>query len=90
MDATREAKDHLGRTVRVGDRVRILGLSHDFLNSLSVDELEEIRQMIGGVFEVEEVDQWGQAWVTKWWDAGDGDLDAHGIGLSSSEMEVVP
>jgi hypothetical protein len=69
--------------------VKILALSNDFLNSLSDDELAEVREMIGDVFEVDEIDEQGQAWVTKWWDVGNGDFDAHGIGLSPSEMQVV-
>ena len=89
MDRIRQTKDHLGHIVLVGSRVKILALSDQFLSSLADDELAEVREMIGGVFEVDEIDEWGQAWVTKWWDAADGDLDAHGIGLSPSEMEVI-
>jgi len=89
MDPLRETTDHLGQIVRVGTRVKVLALADDFLLSLPDDELEKVREMIGGVFEVDEVDKWGQAWVTKQWDVGDGDIDGHGVGLSPSEMEVV-
>ena len=45
--------------------------------------------MIGNVFEVEEIDEGGQAWVTMWWNSDDGEPDGHGIGLAPSEMELL-
>jgi len=45
--------------------------------------------MIGEVFTVGEIDSSGLAWVTKHWDLGEGRFDAHGVGLSASEMELV-
>ena len=48
-----------------------------------------LAKMIGSVFEVEEIDEVGQAWVTMWWNSDDGEIDAHGIGLAPSEMELV-
>jgi len=45
--------------------------------------------MVGNVFEVDEIDDQGLAWVTKWWDLGGGETDGHGIGLAASEMELV-
>ena len=46
--------------------------------------------MVGEVFEVYELDEWGQAWVSKDWfrdDAGHG--RGHSMGLDSHEMELV-
>lgn len=74
--------------MRIGDRVRIVRLSQDFLDSLPEDERPLVTEMINGVFEVDEVDQWGAAWVTKSWERGNGEYDAHGIGLAPSEMEL--
>jgi len=45
--------------------------------------------MIGCIFEVEEIDEYGHAWVTKWWRRGDAHSVSHGLALSPSEMEVV-
>jgi hypothetical protein len=84
-----EAKDCFGRIVRIGDRVRIIGFSKQFMESLLPDDHDQIAEMIGKVFEVEEIDEAGQAWVTMWWDSDDGETDAHGIGLAPSEMELV-
>ena len=46
--------------------------------------------MIGGTFEVEEIDPYGHAWVGKGWTNAAGDrYRGHSIALSSQEMEVV-
>jgi hypothetical protein len=84
-----ESTDCSGRVVRVGYRVRIRGFSESFMESLPPEEQAQISEMVGGVFEVEDIDDAGQAWVTKWWDLGDGNADAHDIGLAPSEMELV-
>jgi hypothetical protein len=85
-----ETKDCLGRTVRAGDRVKVLGFSEAFMKSLLPEDHARVSQMIGEVFAIEEIDDGGQAWVTKWWNLGGGDTDAHGIGLAPSEMELTP
>ena len=84
-----EAKDCSGRIVRMGDRIRITSFSKKFMDSLLPDDHRQVSEMIGNVFEVEEIDEAGQAWVTMWWDSDDGEIDAHGIGLAPSEMELV-
>jgi hypothetical protein len=89
MDATSEVKDHLGRTVCVGSRVQIIGLAVEFLDSLPDDERPLVAGMVGEIVEVDEIDKFGAAWVTKWWHHDDGTHDAHGVGLSASEMELV-
>jgi len=89
MTNIHEAKDCAGRPIRVGSRVRVITLSDDFIASLPVDERAKVAEMIGGVFEVDEIDEAGRAWVTKTWDCGDGTYDAHGVALSPSETELV-
>ena len=83
-----EIKDHLGRTVRVGSRVKVLAVSEELLNSLPDDERAHVREMIGALFDVEEIDSYGQAWVTKWWRHGPRHSTSHGVGLTPSEIEV--
>lgn len=90
MEDAPETKDRNGRTVRLGSRVRIVHLSQEFLNSLPEDERPLVLEMLGNIFEVDEIDSHGSAWVTKCWDRRDGTYDAHGIGLSCSEMELAP
>jgi hypothetical protein len=84
-----ETRDHFGRVVRVGSRVRVLSLPEALFDSLDADESTPVREMIGAVFEVEEIDAHGQGWVTKWWNLDTPDPSGHGIGLSPSEMELV-
>ena len=46
--------------------------------------------MVGEVFEVYELDEWGQAWVSKSWFREDGGWGrGHSMGLDSHEMERV-
>jgi hypothetical protein len=89
MDDTLEAKDCAGRPVRLGSRVRVIALSPRFMDSLPADERVLVSEMIGEVFEVDDIDKFGRAWVTKMWDRGDGTFDGHGIALSPSETELV-
>ena len=79
--------DFAGRRVAVGSRVRVRGFTT--LRGLSRSERKRAQSMIGETFTVEEIDDGGLAWVTKWWDLGKGRHDAHGVGLAASEMELV-
>ena len=67
-----EVRDINGATVRVGTRVRVLKNSDSVLSQLSEPEAEAARSMEGEVFEVYEIDEWGGAWVEKWWRDRDG------------------
>ena len=83
-------KDRNGRSVTVGTRVRIIALSDSLLGSLPVNEVDDVRSMIGEVFEVYEIDQYGCAWVGKGWLNDDGDdYRGHSVALDPEEMEVV-
>jgi len=83
-------KDRNGRSVSVGMRVRIIALSDSFLRSLPEDEIDDVRSMIGVVFEVYEIDKYGCAWVGKGWSNEEGDeYRGHSVALDSEEMEVV-
>jgi hypothetical protein len=89
MDDTLQTKDRSGLAVRVRDRVRVVTLADEFLQSLPEDEQSLIASMIGEILEVDEIDQWGSAWVAKYWPREDGNFDAHGVGLASTEMELI-
>ena len=85
-----DSKDHNGREVRVGTRVRIIALSESLLSSLPEDEVDDVRSMIGEVFEVTEIGPYGHAWVGKGWMNDEGDkYCGHSLALASEEMEVV-
>jgi hypothetical protein len=84
-----EGKDCFGRIVRIGDRIRIVGFSKQFMDSLLPRDHDQISEMICNEFEVGRSTKLGQAWVTMWWNSEDGEMDGHGIGLAPSEMELL-
>ncbi len=82
------AKDRSGNTVTVGSRVRVLSLGGQWLEDLSPSERADVLSMVGEVFDVTDVDEYGQAWVQKECNRY-GELESHSVGLSSNEMELV-
>ena len=84
-----EAKDINGEPVRVGTWVRVLTISDSVLSQLSETEADAARAMEGDVLEVQEIDEWGGAWVEKSWQEADGTVVSHALGLGPEQMEVV-
>lgn len=83
------AVDRNGRAVRVGVRVRLLRLSGAWLDELPPEERRDVQSMIGEVFEVEEIDEHGHAWIRKAWpDEEQGTCHSHSIALDPEEMEL--
>jgi hypothetical protein len=83
-------KGRNGREVAVGARVRVISLSESFLDSLPDDEKDDVKSMIGEVFEVYEIDEYGSPWVGKGWNSEDGETyRGHHVALEPTEMEVV-
>jgi len=83
-------RDKSGNIVRLGARVRILGLSGNWLAELPADEKPDVLSMIGEVFEVQEIDEHGHPWVRKSWPNEDeGRCHSHSIALESQEMELI-
>jgi len=82
--------DRNGRVVYVGDSVRVLGLAGDWLEKLPPDERTRVESMIGEILIVDEIDQYGQPWVCKWWpNEEEGTSQSHSIALEPVEMEYV-
>lgn len=76
--------------MRVGTRVRLMGLSRKWLDDLPPEEKRDVLSMIGEVFEVEEIDEYGYPWIRKSWpDEEAGRCHSHSIALEANEMEVV-
>jgi hypothetical protein len=63
--------------VAVGSRVRIVKLSDSFLATLPPGEVDAVRSMIGGIFEVKAIDRDGIPWVER------------EVALDADEMEVI-
>ncbi len=82
--------DRNGRPVKVGDRVRLVALSGQWLDDLPDDEKGDVMSMIGDVFAVDEFDEYGHAWISRSWsDETAGLYRAHSIALARHEMELV-
>jgi len=76
-----------GSKVRLGDTVKVLAIDPSI--KLEKEELEKVNSMIGEEFEVDEIDEHGCAWVTKWWHTTENESEAHGISLTSQQMKLV-
>ncbi len=83
------AKDRDGNEVNVGTRVRILHLSGRWFDELPEDERADVAGMIGETFVVDEIDDYGNPWVTKTWKEGEDRIRSHGVALAPDEMIVV-
>jgi hypothetical protein len=83
------ATDRTGRLVQVGTRVRVLEIALHLKRDLPPDEWLELQTMVGEVFEVHGIDEYGSAWVEKCWTETDGGLSSHSLALAPHEMEVV-
>ncbi|MCB1927088.1 MAG: hypothetical protein KDH17_03525 [Rhodocyclaceae bacterium] len=78
------AVDCHGRTVTVGDRVRVLGVSPD--RDMDEDDAEMIAFMIGSECDVDRIDEHGLVWVSMWWSCGDGTATT-AAGLTPAQIE---
>jgi len=86
----RQPIDRNGKVVSVGDLVRVIGLSGDWFDNLPSDERERVESMIGEVFAIEEIDEYGHPWVCKWWQDKEADTaQSHSVALDPSELEFV-
>ena len=83
-------QDRNGNIVAVGDRVRLLTLSGEWFDELPHDEKDDVTSMIGEVFEIEEIDEYGRSWVRKSWpNKEEGTCHSHSIAVESHEIELV-
>lgn len=86
----RQPIDCNGTRVSVGSRVQVLGLSGDWFENLPEDERTRVESMIGEVFEIEEVDEYGQPWVCKRWpNEAEGNYQSHSVALEPCEMLAI-
>jgi len=81
--------DKLGRPVAVGDIVRIVKLSQEFIDNFSDSDKLLIESMIGQFFKIYGIDEFGQPWVSKEWHDESGKLQSHIIALDPDEMERI-
>ena len=85
-----QPRDRNGRVIGIGTRVRLLRLTGAWFDQLPPDEKRDVQSMIGEVFSVYDIDEYGQAWISKEWpNEEDRSIDSHSVAPSSDEMEVV-
>ena len=84
---TEATTDRLGRPVTVGMNVRVLEIPESLVRDLPDEERPEVQSMLGRVFRVYEIDEYGSAWVEKVWEDDDGSR-SHSLALSPHEMEI--
>ena len=79
-----------GSPVTVGSTVRLLSLSGQWLEDLPAEERSDVMSMLGEIFVVEEIDEYGHPWVRKSWpNEAEGKCHSHSVALEQHEMEVV-
>src|SRR5262245_26945538 len=82
--------DRNGKPVTIGSLVRVIRLSGEWFDNLPPDERSNVESMIGEVFTVEEIDEYGQAWVTKTWpNEVEETFRSHSVALALDEMECI-
>ena len=74
--------------LQLESRVRLLKLSGQWLEELPLEEQGAVRSMIGEVFQVEDIDEHGHAWISKWWQDGE-ESRCHTIAVEADEVELV-
>lgn len=86
---THTTKDVKGGRVRVGSVVRVLSIHASVLVPLEESDRDLVSSMLHECFEVYEVDQWGRAWVEKWWRESEKNSMSHSLALEPDEMELI-
>jgi len=82
--------DKNGHYVKVGTRVRLLSLSGKWFDEMPETEKIAVSSMIGDVFEIEQIDEYGHPWISKWFFDGTGERSHnHSIALAPNEIEIV-
>jgi len=80
MPEVKQVPDRNGKKVLVDSRVRVVAIAAFLERDLPPEEWECVRSMLGEVFEIYEIDEWGGAWVQ---------YQSHSLSLESDEMELV-
>jgi hypothetical protein len=80
MPEVKQVPDRNGKKVLVDSRVRVVAIAAFLERDLPPEECECVRSMLGEVFEIYEIDEWGGAWVQ---------YQSHSLSLESDEMELV-
>jgi hypothetical protein len=69
--------------------VRVLAIAEFLKRDLPADEYSRLETMLGQVFPVTEIDQWGGAWVEALFPEDADHINSHSLSLAADEMEIV-
>jgi len=83
-------KDKNGIEVKVNSYVTVVSLNSDDFAYLGDKELSEVMSIVGETLQVNEIDEYAQAWITKERWLSENDVMSHSVALSSNEMEIQP
>lgn len=89
MKQLAQVKDINGQVVGLGDKVKYLCAEGAWFERLPVTEKSRILEMVGKVYVINEVDEYGAPWIEAEWEYAPGYIEIHRISLASHEMVVV-
>jgi hypothetical protein len=82
--------DRYGDEVVVGMRVRLIRLSESLLRDLPKEEVADLQSMVGAIFEITEIDQYGKPWIGKGWSSPEESAyKGHSLALEPDDFEIV-
>jgi hypothetical protein len=81
--------DCKNQSVELGDIVRVITLSKQFIKSFPADERILIESMVGNLFKIMAIDEEGQPCVMREWHDEKGIMQTHVIALDPEEMEKI-
>jgi hypothetical protein len=81
--------DRHGKPIAIGDIVRIVALSPEFIANFPQEDQMLIDSMVGKFFKIYGIDEFGHPWVSREWHDEAGLLQSHIIALDPEEMERV-
>ena len=73
--------------MEVGDRVKVCSVDQGLINSLRNEELQLVQSMIGNIFAVTEIDEFGYATVEKQVYLSDNNILLQAVSLLPDEMD---
>ena len=82
-------KDIDGNTVREGSIVQVLSIRPSVTARLPAKEQADVLSMKDAALEVYEIDEYGAAWVKKWWQGTGGSAYSHSLALAPAEMRLI-
>ncbi|MEW6585494.1 MAG: hypothetical protein AB1442_07745 [Nitrospirota bacterium] len=88
MNPIPEVLDRNGNKVHIGSMVKVLSIPEWLLKNQSEEDAHRLNKMVGQVFEIYEIDEYGGAWVQMWFEGTNSEKISHSLSLDREEMEL--